>query len=218
MLNDTLINKLVDSMVTDIMDSPLLYLSKPEAMFNLPKPEVIEGYWIPKITRVQYNGKTTIVWFADNSKVIVTLSDNDVYDRKTALVYAIVKRMLGKVNPDKTVSGNGFNAYLQKLADSGFDQEKSKQQQEAQRKKFAEENRQKQAAYHQKAFNAKVKARAEQMKIDEAARKLLEGDGKAVLNETTDDGTGYVRPNKKFADFTQEEKQAYWRNANAKRK
>ena len=209
MLNDVLINNLIDCMVKDLNNV---------SFFNLPKPEVIEGYWIPKITRVQYNGKTTIVWFADNSKVVVTLSDNDVYDRKTALVYAIVKRMLGKVNPDKTVSGNGFNAFLQKLADSGFDQEKSKQQQEAKRKKLAEENRQKQAAWHQKAFNAKVKARAEQMKIDEAARKLLEGDGKTVLNETTDDCTGYVRPNKKFADFTQEEKRAYWRNANAKRK
>lgn len=214
---DVLITELMNTMDKVALDNVLISgadICCPKC--PTPTTTVIEGYWIPKITRIQYNGKTTIVWFADNTKVVVTLSDNDVYDRKTALVYAIVKRMLGKVNPDKTVSGNGFNAFLQKLADSGFDQEKSKQQQEAQRKKLAEKNRRKQADRHQKAFNAKVKARAEQMKVDEAARKLLKGDGKTVLNETTDDGTGYVRPNKKFADFTLEEKRAYWRNAKRK--
>lgn len=177
----------------------------------------------PDVQRVQYNGNTTIVWFTDGTKVTVKLSENDTYDRKTAIVYAICKRLFSKVMPDGTVNSNGFGMKLQKLADSGFDQQTGDEL-KAKRKAEAEANRKKQEAAHQTAFDRKVKAKVEQMKIERAATEALREAKNKILAEdkpTAPRGyskaSTYVRPNKPFSKFTQEEKRAYWREANKKR-
>ena len=211
------------------------------------EPTVVEGYWIPKISRVQYNGNTTIVFFNDGTKATVKLSENDVYDRKTAIVYAIVKRMLGKVKSDSTVDGNGFGTALQKIADAGFDQVKAKKEQEENKRKAHAAHVLKQEKAKKAAFERKVQARAREIAIEEAARKLVKD--KNILNEDTCTTTlsnskncntcefiepktctcknktwpdspseVYIRPDKPFSQFTPEEKREYWRNQYKTRK
>jgi len=210
-------------------------------------PTIVEGYWIPKISRVQYNGNTTIVFFNDGTKATVKLSENDTYDRKTAIVYAIVKRMLGKVNSDSTVDGNGFGTALQKIADAGFDQVKAKKEQEENKRKAHAAHVIKQEKAKKAAFERKVQARAREIAIEEAARKLV--NSKNILNEDTNTTTlsnskscnacefiepktstcknktwpdspseVYIRPDKPFSQFTPEEKREYWRNQYKTRK
>jgi len=190
------------------------------------KPEIIEGHWVPKISRVQYNGDTTIVFFNDGTRTTVKLSENDVYDRKTAIVYAIVKRMLGKVNPDKTVDGDGFGTTLQRIADAGFDQVKAKKEQEEKKRIVKAEHDKRQEAAKKAAFERKVKERAREIAIDEAARKLVAEElkkdpefiGSCTCTKKTcsrtsasEKETEYVRPDKPFSQFTNEEKCEYWR-------
>ena len=232
---NSIINDLINVMDKVALDSVLtpgigICCSKSTA------PTVIEGYWIPKISRVQYNGNTTIVFFNDGTKATVKLSENDVYDRKTAIVYAIVKRMLGKVKSDSTVDGNGFGAALQKIADAGFDQVKAKKEQEENKRKAHAAHVIKQEKAKKAAFERKVQARAREIAIEEAARKLVKD--KNILNEDTCTVTApstesktcknktwvdspsevYIRPDKPFSQFTPEEKREYWRNQYKTRK
>lgn len=210
---------------------------------NIPidnQPKVFERY-VPEISRVTFNGNTTLVWFNDGSKCVVNCSAEDKYDRKTAITYAIVKRLLGKVKPDGTVDGNGFGCYLQRIVDAGFDQEKEERLASEKKKTAKAEHLARQAAEKKAAFDKRVEERAKQIILERAAidrANQIEDDArniksKTMLNETTASENSsrscacnnsnnqpheeYVRPNKPFSKFTQAEKRAYWRYHNAKR-
>ena len=244
---NSIISDLINTMDKVALDSVLIPGSD-ICCSKYAAPIVAEGYWIPKISRVQYNGNTTIVFFNDGTKATVKLSENDVYDRKTAIVYAIVKRMLGKVKSDSMVDGNGFGTALQKIADAGFDQVKAKKEQEENKRKAHAAHVIKQEKAKKAAFERKVRARAREIAIEEAARKLV--NEKNILNEDTsttttlDNSKGcntcefidkktstcknktwvdspsevYIRPDKPFSQFTHEEKKEYWRNQYKNRK
>ena len=197
----------------------------------------------PKVSRVIFNGDYTIVYFADNTKIVVKCGAGDPEDRQTAVVYAIAKRLFWKGEYDK--KGNpdttGFYSWIQRLVDNGFDQQTAEAN-EAKRKAEAKAAHDaKQAAEHDAAVKRKIARRAKQIEIEREAQKLvdsktvaLDQPKKTVICEKTDcqckksnskiaeaisgESTKYVRPNKKFKDFTQTEKRAYWRNANMKRK
>lgn len=206
--------------------------AKPQPKNNvIRQPKVFETWICPKIQRVTFNGDTTIVFFNDNTHVVMKCSPGDKYDRKTAIVYAIVKRMLGKVGKigkdgklhANEVDGNGFGCYLQKIVDSAFDQEKEEKL-AAEKKHHAKANHiAKQEAEKQAAFERRVNERAKEILLERAAidranevedNTRTNGSPKASYSTTTE----YVRPDKPFSKFTQAEKRAYWRAHNAKRK
>ena len=83
-----------------------------------PKPV----FKFPEIKKVIFNNNATVVFFDDDTKVIVKKSENDEYDKEHAIVYAIVKRLWGSINPDKTVSSNGFMQKLKRIVAAGNDQ------------------------------------------------------------------------------------------------
>lgn len=197
----------------------------------------------PEVSRVIFNGDYTIVYFNDNTKIAVKRGAGDPEDRQTAVVYAIAKRLFWKGEYDK--KGNpdvtGFYSWIQRLVDNGFDQQTAEAN-EAKRKAEAKAAHDaKQAAEHDAAVKRKIARRAKQIEIEREAQKLadaktaaLDQPKKTVICEKTDcqckksnskiaeaissESTKYIRPNKKFKDFTQTEKRAYWRNANMKRK
>ena len=135
------------------------------------------GFWCPEIKRVTFNGDTTIVFFADNTYAIVKCSAGDKYDRKTAITYAIVKRLLGKLGAyDKNgkfhaneVDGSGFGTYLQKIVDNGFDQQLEEQTASEKKRRAKQEHEQRQAAQKQAAFEKRVEERAKQILLERAA-------------------------------------------------
>lgn len=189
------------------------------------------GAFCPDIKRVTFNGRTTIVWFVDDTRVVVKCSTGDKYDKKTAIVYAIAKRLLGKVKPNREVDGNGFGCYLQKIVDAAFDQAEEEKIAAEKKRAAKAEHLARQEAEKKAAFEKRVEERAKQLLLERAAidrANEIEDVQRAYKCSCGDNGnrctcgsktTGeYVRPNKPFSKFTVTEKREYWRAQNAKRR
>ena len=204
------------------------------------------GFWCPEIKRVTFNGDTTIVFFTDNTYAIVKCSAGDKYDRKTAITYAIVKRLLGKLGAyDKNgkfhaneVDGSGFGTYLQKIVDNGFDQQLEEKTASEKKQRARQEHEQRQAAQKQAAFEKRVEERVKQILLERAAidRANTIEDNQRASNkcDCLDNAClckkskgekkassildTYVRPDKPFSKFTAKEKSEYWKYHNAKRR
>ena len=207
------------------------------------------------IKRVIYSGLATTVYFTDGTKTTVTCSPKDHYDRQTAIVYALVKKIFGKVGrTDKhgvyhpnEIDGNGIGIKLERIAASGFDQDLEKAKADERKATAKAEHEARQKAEAEAAWNRKVQARAEEIRLERAAEALLDGKTpyaccchKKPLNETTmnaadffgtsdkktsskpttktPDWKSYRKPDKPFSEFTQAEKREYWRMQNAKRR
>lgn len=213
--------------------------------FNSNQPKVF-GHWCPEIKRVTFNGNTTIVWFQDDTYAIVNCSTGDKYDRKTAVAYAMVKRMLGKVGKydkrakkfnAKEIDGNGFGCYLQKIVDSAFDQEKEEKLALEKKRTAKAKHEAMQAAQKKAAFDRRVEERAKQILLERAAMDRANEIEDDNLEKTCNENNTrdffhtncschatdsildtYVRPSKPFSKFTQQEKREYWKYQNAKKR
>ena len=219
----------------------------PKNLQEMPRPKV-SGFYCPDIQRVTFNGDTTIVFFVDGTYAVLKRSSEDKYDRKTAVVYAIVKRMLGKLGKtDKNgkfhaneVDGAGFGIKLQNIVDNGFDQELEEKTALEKKRAAHAAHKARQEAEKNAAFEKRVEARAKEILLERAAidrANKIEDDNRACNTdsncgcekncskkcENTDskksgDWQSYVKPDKPFSQFTEEEKHAYWRYHNAKRR
>ena len=194
------------------------------------------------ISRVTYSGNATTVFFTDGTKTTVRCSSNDTYDRQTAIAYALVKRLFGKIGryDEKTkklyeneIDGNGLGLKLEKIAAAGFDQDLEKKNLNAKKAEAKAAHVARQKAEHDAAWQRRVAKRAEEIQLERDANAYLDSLSKTKkLNESTCQccktapmSTGssatwqnYTRPDKPFSQFTSEEKKAYWRAHNAKRR
>lgn len=168
----------IDDILNDLLNNVVFIdYSKLSPVQHAPASKPC-GRWCPDIQRVTFNDNTTIVFFVDGTYAIVKCSTGDKYDRKTAIVYAMAKRLLGKVgkldpktkkfHPNE-IDGAGFGSKLQDIVDKGFDQQLEEKR--AQEKKLVakQEHEARQAAQKQAAFERKVEARAKQILLERAA-------------------------------------------------
>ena len=160
--------------------------------------------------------------------------------KEFGITQCLFKRLIGNINKDGTINGSGGSRWLkQKIAES-YDQGVMEVYGKALKKLQAEENAKKHAAAAKKAHDRKVKKLAKRLALQReaeallAAKKVAKTASAKPLCETkitvkpavksasskscpsckTVDSSGwgtYVRPNKRFSEFTQEEKRAYWR-------
>ena len=151
------------------------------------------------ISRVVYSKDTTVVYFTDGTKTTVKCSSKDTYDRQTAIAYALVKRIFGKIGryDEKTnkyyaneIDGNGLGSKLEKIAAFGFDQDKEEAEAKAKKAAAKAEHEAKQKAEHEAAWKRRVEKRAEELRLEREANALLDSQGslkktKTVLNENT---------------------------------
>ena len=214
------------------------------------------------ISRVTYSGDTTVVFFTDGTKTTVKCSSNDKYDRQTAIVYALMKRIFGKIGRydsktkkfyENEIDGNGLGTKLEKIAAAGFDQDEEKRTAKARKAKAMEEHAARQKMESEAAWKKRVAKRAKEIKLEREAAALADSleNPKKALNESTmsadkffgavepkmpdtkplekksavqvegdpkDAWKHYQKPNKPFSQFTSEEKKAYWRYHNGKRR
>ena len=152
------------------------------------------------ISRVTYSGNKTIVWFIDGTKTTVTCSSKDNYDRQTAIAYALIKRIFGKIGrtDPKTgkfyaneIDGNGIGIKLEKIAAAGFDQDLENKNLKAKKALAKIEHEARQKAEHDAAWAKRVKERAEEIRLEREANALLDQEdslrktgGKKPLNES----------------------------------
>lgn len=188
----------------------------------------------PQVKRVTFNGDVTVVHFVDNTKIVVKRSAADNVDRQTAVVYAIVKRMFwnGKYDKNGNLDTVGFCNWLNKIVKKGYDQKEAEATESERNKARKAAHIARQKAEHDAAVERRIKQRAEELKIEEAARALLTTESSTPSKKLMCEShrckcgkksdsltkTEYVKPNKRFADFSQEEKRAYWREQNRRRK
>ena len=148
------------------------------------------------ISRVTYSGDTTIVFFTDGTKTTVKRSGADKYDRQTAIVYALIKRLFGKIGRydsktkkfyENEIDGNGLGTKLEKLAAAGFDQDEEKRTLKARKAKAQEEHAARQKRESEAAWKKRVAKRAKEIKLEREAATLADSleNPKKVLNEST---------------------------------
>ena len=146
---------------------------------------------MPGVKNIIFNNNITKVIFTDGTWSLVRLSDNDTPNRETAILYAIAKRIYGRISRDRKNYGEAVESAignkLRKWVEGAYDQVAAEKEKRATEK-------------------AKVKAK-------EKAKTCTCSCGGACKDEKP-----YVRPNKPFSQFTAEEKRAYWREQNRKRK
>lgn len=173
------------------------------ALTKAPLPTQASRYFptindIP-ISRVTYSGNKTIVWFIDGTKCVVKCSANDTYDRQTAIAYALVKRMFGKVGryDEKTkkfieneIDGNGIGTKLEKIAANGFDQDAEKKAIKAKKAEARANHLARQKKESDEAFERKARKLAEELRLKKRAEEILQettlNKTKKVINESKD--------------------------------
>ena len=154
------------------------------------------------ISRVTYSGDTTIVFFTDGTKTTVKRSGADKYDRQTAIVYALAKRIFGKIGRydsktkkfyENEIDGNGFGTKLEKIAAAGFDQDEEKRTAKARKAKAQEEHAARQKRESEAAWKKRVAKRAEEIKLEREAAAFLDSlrNPKKALNESTMDANEF---------------------------
>ena len=149
---------------------------------------------IPTIRKVIAKDPKTIVLFTDGTKSIVSLSSTDTYNLETAILYAVIKRIYGKVDPKtKEAKYPNFGKILKKITTEMTTYAKS-----SYKIPTAEE-----------FFGELLKKATSKPKSKVAAK--LDAMKTSCCKESK-----YVRPNKPFSEFSQEEKRAYWRFQKAK--
>lgn len=144
---------------------------------------------MPGVKNIIFNNDITKVIFTDGTWSLVRLSGNDSPNREVAILYAIAKRIYGRISYDRKNYGeaveSGIGTKLRKWVAGAYDQAAAEKEKRA-------------------AEKAKAKAKAKACSCS---------CGGACKDETP-----YVRPNKPFSQFTADEKRAYWREQNRKRR
>ena len=79
---------------------------------------------MPKVKRAVFSNDVTVVYFEDGTYTVVKKNPDDEYNRELAIVYAIVKRAYGKVDPysGKVKGGVQIGDMLNKIIADGVDQ------------------------------------------------------------------------------------------------
>ena len=92
----------------------------------LRDPHVAVTY--PGVKRVLFNKDITKVAFSDGTWSLVRLSENDTPNRETAVLYALVKRIYGKISHARKNYGeaveSAVGAKIRKLVDTAVDLDK----------------------------------------------------------------------------------------------
>ena len=149
---------------------------------------------IPTIRKVIAKDPKTIVLFTDGTKSIVSLSSTDTYNLETAILYAVIKRIYGKVDPKtKEAKYPNFGKILKKITT-----EMTTYAESSYKFPIAEE------------FFREISKKVASKPKSKVAAKL------DAMKTSCCKESKYVRPNKPFSEFSQEEKRAYWRFQKAK--
>lgn len=184
-------------------DGPVL---KTTVMFD-------DGTW----TRVSnsYADKIELVKAVDpdtGDEIPDTMVASD-FSKENGVVAAVYKRLMGSQNPDnpKEWIGGGCGQRLAAFVKNAeFDQVLYPKLTDIRRKRRKAIEAEEIARKKEAARIKRVRSMAIKIADETEARELAEKILKNRTEKKTDNGE-YVRPNKPFRDFTQEEKREYWR-------
>lgn len=157
--------------------------------------------YCPPIIKVLDKKPVTVVYFNDGSKASVKCLADDTYNLETAILYAIVKRTFGSVDcyTDEAVCA-GLGKSLRELVE-----------------KYTVHETPVKAESEEKC-NCKCSSGNSGSCTCDKASTFLKNPSEEKKAEMKKTKTVYIRPDKPFSQFTQEEKRAYWRWQKSKNK
>ena len=167
-------------------------------------------------------------------KLPVPVLTADDTAKEFGIISCLFKRMIGTIKPDGTIDGTGSGKWLRdQITKNSYDQNVMTIYNAAIKKLTAENNAKAHAAAAKKAHDRRVKKLAKRLAIQREAEELLAAKKAAKsdslkfsgctkpLNETKtakktctcncSSSKPYVRPAKRFSEFTQQEKRDYWK-------
>ncbi len=166
-------------------------------------------------------------------KLPVPVLTADDSAKEFGIISALFARCIGTIKFDGTIDKTGSAKWLKdQIAKNSYDQNVMAVYNAALKKLTAKKNAEKHAAAAKKAHDRHVKKLAKRLAIQREAEELLAAKKAAKtasafstpkpLNEskcacscktkkTKTNGLPYVRPAKRFSEFTQEEKRSYWK-------
>lgn len=171
-------------------------------------------------------------------KLPVPVLTADETSKEFGIIACLYRRLIGTVKPDGTIDGTGSGKWLKdQISKNSYDQKLMEVYGAALKKLNAQKNVEKHTAAAKKAHARAVKRLAKRLALKKEAEELLAAKkaaktdslkffGKATakpLNESKatkktctcscSSTSPYVRPAKRFSEFTQEERREYWRAA-----
>jgi len=164
-------------------------------------------------------------------KLPVPVLTADETSKEFGIISCIFKRMIGTIKRDGTIDGTGSGKWLKdQITKNSYDQKLMEVYGAALKKLNAQKNVEKHAAAAKKAHARAVKRLAKRLALKKEAEELLAAKKAAnlkfsgfakPLNETKaakktctcscSSTSPYVRPAKRFSEFTQQEKRDYWK-------
>lgn len=130
--------------------------------------EVKTVYKVPEIKEVIFNNNTTVLIWKDGEKTIVHLGEGETFDRYTGFMAAVCKKMFGGTTTAKKLMNSLDRKYQAALKAEKLEKEKAKRVAEA---KAAKEKAEKRREKDKELF---VQYLAEQILLEEEARKIAE--------------------------------------------
>ena len=170
-------------------------------------------------------------------KLPVPVLTADDTAKEFGIISCLYKRMVGKIKPDGTIDGTGSGKWLKdQISKNSYDQKLMEVYGAALKKLNAQKNVEKHTAAAKKAHARAVKRFAKRLALKKEAEELLAAKKAAktdslkfsggaatakLLNESKaakktctcscSSTKPYVRPAKRFSEFTQQEKRDYWK-------
>ena len=184
---------------------------------------------------VQDNVNAELVTEYKGVKLPVPVLTADETSKINGILNCIFKRMIGTINPDGTIDGTGGAKWLKDQIDkNSYDQKLMEVYGAALKKLNAQKNAEKHTEAAKKAHARKVKKLAKQLALRKEAEELLAAKDAVKtdslkfskpLNETQtakktckcghrdccSSSKPYVRPAKRFSEFTPAERREYWK-------
>lgn len=213
-----MMRKKVTSMFSDILNAFSEFQQELNLLSSNMRSRVFDRTFCPAVVKVVDGVSEVTVHFEDGSKSVVKFSDFGCSSLENAVLYALVMRTFGLVDPETSeVVCPGLKKSLKRVIETRVVREKPETAKpETEEKKdpipdkmaaseFFKNNEEK----DEKDEHGSQKTK-KMSKIAEQLQKL--GSSKFWNSEE------YVRPKKPFSQFSQEEKRAYWRWQNKKRR
>lgn len=167
-------------------------------------------------------------------KLPVPVLTADDTAKEFGILACLYRRLIGKIRPDGTIDGTGSGKWLKdQITKNSYDQNVMAIYNAAVKKLTAENNAKAHAAAAKKAHDRRVKKLAKRLAIQREAEELLAAkkatktasafstpkplnESKCTCSSCKTKKTAnapYVRPAKRFSEFTPAERREYWRAA-----
>lgn len=210
-----MMRKKVTSMFNDILNAFSEFQQELNLLSSSMRSRVFDRTFCPAVVKVVDGVSEVTVHFEDGSKSVVKFSDFGCSSLENAVLYALVMRTFGLVDPETSeVVCPGLKKSLKRVIETRVVREKPETAKpETAKPETADKMAASEFFKNEEKEDEDEHGSQKTKKMSKIAEQLQKLGSSKFWNSE-----GYVRPKKPFSQFSQEEKRAYWRWQNKKRR